>query len=397
VIATRDVAVLDLTTRKHKVLVRGVAGWYAPPGYLVFVRANGELAAAPFDQDKLALTGNPVSLATGVSVGAFGAVDLALGDDGTLVYVAGGNTSDAAEIVWADRNGVMKPVQPNWRANFTSVSLSPDGKQLAVGIALMSGEEDIWIKQLDTGPLSRLTFGGVRSRNAVWIDKGTRVAFVSEAKAPFTIAAKRSDGNGPVETIVHEARSVAEAIQSRDGQWILYRTSSSDVGHGDILGKRAGDSVSVPLVATPMDERHPALSPDGHWLAYRSMENGVAQVFVRPFPNVDAGKWQVSNNGGSDPVWSHSGKELFFINGANQLVSAAIVTAPSFSARSQTVLFTLPASVRPNPSQQLFDVSPDDKRFVMIRAVSDSAGGAPREHLIVVRNWFEELKARVPR
>src|SRR5581483_2310763 len=183
--------------------------------------------------------------------------------------------------------------------------------------------------------------------------------------------------------------AATEVVQSRDGKWIVYRTSSSDPGRGDILAKRTGDSVIVPLVATPADERHPALSPDGRWLAYRSMESGSPQVYVRPFPNVDAGKWQVSLDGGGDPVWSHSGKKLFYINSKNEMVSAAVVTQPSFSARAQTVLFALPSGVRDNPSRPLFDVSPDDRRFIMVRALSDGGNGAPKDHLIVVSNWFE--------
>jgi serine/threonine-protein kinase len=366
------------------------------PGYLVFVRANGELAAAPFDQDKLALTGDPVSLGT-ISVGPYGVVDLAVSKEGTLAYVASGTTDETNEIIWVGRDGIATPVQPNWRANFTSLALSPDGSRLAVGIALPSGEEDVWIKQLDTGPLSRLTFGGSRSRSGAWFADGSKVMYVSEAKTPFGVDAKRADGNGPAETVVHESRSVAEVIQSHDGQWIVYRTSSSDSGRADIVGKRMGDSVLVPLVATPADERHPALSPNGHWLAYRSTEGTKAQVFVRPFPNVNGGKWQVSTEGGGDPVWSHSGKELFYINGANEMVAATIVEQPSFSAQAQTVLFRLPAAVRSNPSRPLFDVSRDDRRFIMIRSGGVDTAGTSHERLILVTNWSEELKAKVPR
>jgi hypothetical protein len=134
-------------------------------------------------------------------------------------------------------------------------------------------------------------------------------------------------------------------------------------------------------------------------LAYRSTENGPAQVYVRPFPNVNGGKWQVSTEGGGDPVWSHSGKELFYINRANEMVAATIVEQPSFSAQAQTTLFKLPLAVRSNPSRPLFDVSRDDRRFIMIRSGGqDTTGGsASHERLILVTNWSEELRAKVPR
>lgn len=125
----------------------------------------------------------------------------------------------------------------------------------------------------------------------------------------------------------------------------------------------------------------------------------MAQVYVRPFPTVDEGKWQVSTNGGSDPVWSHSGKELFYLNGANEMVSATIPTPPTFAALTQRVLFALPADIRNIPSRPLYDVSPDDRRFIMTRSVvgdgSRPLGQAPRQHLIVVSNFFEELRTKV--
>jgi len=389
--------VLDLKTLKHRILVRGVAARYAAPGYLVFIRADGSLAAAAFDQDKLTLTGDPIPIATGLGVGPFGVVDFALGADGTLAYLTGGASADASEVVWVSREGKASPVHAGWRADFTTVSLSPDGTRLAVGIAAPSGEEDIWVKQLDSGPLSRLTFGGPRSRSPTWTPDSRRVVFVSDAKVPFSLVSKRADGNGSVEPVAHEVRSIAEGVFSRDGRFVLYRTSSSDSGNGDILAMRVSDSTTLPLVTTRWGERHPALSPDGRWVSYTSVESGTAQVYVRPFPNTDEGKWQVSTNGGSDPVWAHSGTELFYVNAANEMIAAAIVTQPTFSAQSQRTLFALPPDVRQNPSRPLYDVSPDDRRFIMAREAGADGGHVSPPRLVVVSNFFEELKAKVPR
>jgi Tol biopolymer transport system component len=194
--------------------------------------------------------------------------------------------------------------------------------------------------------------------------------------------------------LAREPRSVAEGIVSRDGKWVLYRTSSSDAGRGDILAKRIGDSTIVPLLATGTDERHPALSPDGHWLAYRSLESGAAEVYVRPFPNVGDRRWQVSVNGGSDPIWAHSGRELFYVNAANEMVAVSVTTQPTLSIRDQRVLFSVPADIRLNPTKQFYDVSPDDQRFLMIRSPS-ARGRAGHTSLVMVDNWLEEVRARL--
>ena len=388
-----DVAVLDLKTGKHRVLVRGVLGRYAA-GFLVFVRADGVLAAARFDQEKLMLTGPEVPITSGVGTGSFGETDLAIGRDGTLAYVAGESTGSPADIIWVSRDGTVRPVDPTWRANFDGVSLSPDGTRLAVSVGIGLGE-DVWVKQLDAGPRTKLTFGKARNHRPVWYPDGNNVAFLSEDNTPFSIVAKRADGNGETEVVAREARNIAAGIISPDGKWVIYRTSSSESGAGDILAKRIGDSLATPLLSTPADERHPALSPNGRWLAYRSDETGKNEVYVRPFPNVGDGKWAVSTAGGSDPVWAHSGRELFYINDANALVAATVVTQPTFSARAQRVLFTLPVGTRPNASSQRYDVTRDDQRFVMIRPVESEFGQEQRARLILVTNFFEELKAKV--
>jgi serine/threonine-protein kinase len=392
--ALRDIAVLDLATLKHTILFRGVLARYAPPGYLVFVRADGTLAAAPFDQDKLAVTGPAIPLATGVAVPAFGVADLTLGADGTLVYVPGESVDAVAEVVWMTRDGVAKPVDAAWHANVQNIALSPDGSRLAVSIAGASGQEDIWIKQLGSGQLSRLTLGESRARGPVWLPDGNSVAYVSEEKAPFSLAAKAADGTGAVRVLASESRSIAEGAVSHDGQWVLYRTSSSDSGRGDIVAKRIGDSTTIPLLATGTDERHPTLSPDGRWLAYRSLESGAPEVYVRPFPNVADHKWQVSVNGGSDPHWAHSGKELFYIDAANHMVAVSVATQPTFAIRDQRVLFPVPPDVRLNATKQFYDVSSDDQRFLMIRSLT-SSGRSGHTALVVVENWLEEVRARV--
>jgi serine/threonine-protein kinase len=386
-ISLYDIAVLELGSGRHRILAKGVAARYVA-GYLLIVHANGALTAAPFDQDTRQLTGPEIPIATDVRVGPFGGVEVATTNDG-IAYVSGRGEGSEATLVWATRDGKFTPVDSQWRANFDHVSLSPDGKQIAVSIG-EGASEDVWIKQVDGGK-TKLTFGGIRQYRARWWPDGKRVVFISEAKSGFGLVAKRADGVGPTDPVAALDRNIAEGLISPDGNWVVMRTSSALAGHGDILARRVGDSVAIPLVATPVDERHPAISPDGKWLAYRSEETGKGEVYVRPFPNVNDGKWLVSLDGGSDPVWSHSGHELFYINSARELLSASVITQPAFSVRERKKLFTLPAGVRPSASSSRFDVAPGDQRFLMMQDVADASG---HEQLILVTNLLEELKRK---
>ena len=151
------------------------------------------------------------------------------------------------------------------------------------------------------------------------------------------------------------------------------------------------DSAVVPLEVTEFQERAFSLSPDGRWLAFVSDRSGPNEVFVRPFPEAGANLRQVSTNGGREPVWAHSGRELFYVNSANELVAVQVSTDPVFALGQQEVLFSVAAYMR-NPAYALYDVSPDDRRFVMLR-IGGRENTAASE-LILVENWFEELRER---
>ena len=212
----------------------------------------------------------------------------------------------------------------------------------------------------------------------------------------------RADGIGPAVTLDMEPRPISTGLVSPDGQWQMIRTDATELGNGDILVRRTGDSVLIPLVATSAEERHPTLSPDGRWLAYRLSENQSTEIWVRPFPNVEEGRWQVSAAGGSEPVWAPNGRELFYINNANELVSATVQTDPVFAVLDREILFRLPDGIRRSISVTTYDVSRDGSRFLMIRSAGGSAAESQARNiegvvtrLILVENWFDELEARV--
>jgi serine/threonine-protein kinase len=200
---------------------------------------------------------------------------------------------------------------------------------------------------------------------------------------------RRADGTGTAETLVHSPFAFAQVLETRDGQWLLARRSFFEAGAGDIFGIRKGDSTVVPLVMGPASELEPAVSPDGRWLAYASNESGTPEVYVRPFPDAGSARWQVSTAGGRDPVWSHSGKELFYRSAKDQLMTVAVRPGATFAVEQPKALFSTAAyvAIAPVPS---FDVSPDDRRFLLLRETAANE----RNELIVVQNWTQELKNR---
>jgi len=161
------------------------------------------------------------------------------------------------------------------------------------------------------------------------------------------------------------------------------------------------DSVAQPLLVEEYDEQEPALSPDGRWLAYISNETGAFEVFVRPFPNVNTGKWTVSTDGGTMPVWAHSGRELFFVDGNRGLIAAEFdsefdVGSSGSPVGEKETLFTLPLGYSVSTVNTVFGVAPGDQRFLMARIYRDETQERPDSPFVLVNNFFEELKERVP-
>ncbi|MGE5231721.1 MAG: hypothetical protein ACM3NS_08255, partial [Deltaproteobacteria bacterium] len=374
-------------------LVRGVYALYAPTGHLLVVTADGKLVATPFDAKTLQLTGPPVALieGIGVRVGGFN-VDVALSRTGTLAYTTGG-TLGSRRAVWVTREGGVAPVDPAWdpQGVIASADLSPDGKAMAVDLS-REGRRDIWVKQLPDGPFSRITFGDTSSVRPAWSADGREVFYVADRTGSGVgpVYAHRADGTGTARLVVANAKSdFGQVRQSRDGRWLLLRTAPIGAGSTDIVGLRAGDTTLVSLVAAPANELFPALSRDGRWLAYTSNESGQPEVYVRPFPETATAKWQVSTAGGSEPVWANDGRELLYLNGKGEMVSAEIQAGATFVVGKQHVLFSATQFSRSGvvPS---FSLSPDDKRFLMVR----EGDATQQSELVVAENWMEELKGQ---
>ena len=386
-VADYQIMVQPLPRGEPHLLLRGIYARYSPTGHLVVVSSDGKLLLVPFDLGKLALTGPPVALYEGLSSDPFtGAV--ALSDAGTLIYQTVSRAS-SREMVWVTRDGLATPVDSTWKPDGTisSPALSPDGRAIALELQ-QGGKIDIWVKELPAGPFSRLTFGDTIHVRPSWSADGSKVLYLGD-RGDGTGAAqmRRADGVGEATALVPNNHGFGQVLQSPDGQWLVLRSDS--LGAGDIVGVRMGDTTLVPLVRSPANEGVPALSPDGKWLAYSSNESGALEVYVRPFPNVSSARWQVSTAGGLYPLWSHDGKEIFFRNKNNFLVSSTVQTSPTFRTDAQRVLFAVKPFAFTGQAPP-YAVAPDNKRFLMMREVAAGDAGM----LIVTEHWFDELKAR---
>jgi serine/threonine-protein kinase len=392
---TMGVQVLDLRTGQRRVLLDDVVtASYLPTGQLLYVRRDGAALVAPFDLDRLEITGAAVPVLESVFV-TIGTAQLAWSPAGTLAYLRGTGIAAEREFVRVARDGAPVPIDTAWHGAYNSFALAPDGRRLAVGTGLASGALGVWIKQLDRGPFTRLTFGG-QDRRPAWSPDGRIVAFVRDSGNYSAVFARPADGSGADRLLARLDRAIQEITWSPDGRWVVVRTDNGAAGAGDLVGVRtSGDTTPVLLVASEFTELHPAISPDGRWLAYASNESGANEVYVRPFPATSGGRWQVSNGGGAQPRWSPDGRELFFTSADFSLVAAQVRTAPAFEVTELRPLFAV-SGFTFDAFHQSFDVLPGGRGFVFLRERrSGQASSAPA--IVYAENWFADLRGRLGR
>jgi Tol biopolymer transport system component len=376
---------------------------YAPSGHLVYAQ-GGNLMAVPFDPLRLTATGAAVPVVEGVLQSPLsGGAQYSLSATGSLVYVPGGVQGAQLRLVWVSRNGAEQPVAAPARA-YLNPRISPDGRRVAVTIT--EQESQTWLYDLSRETLTRLTFEGNANTYPVWTPDGKRIAFSSNKDGPFDIYWQLADGNGGLERLTRSESPPVPNSWSPDGRLLAYIQSNPTTGW-DIwvlsLGDNSTGSAQVPLsgsgqvgkeqpfIQTPFTESAPRFSPDGRWMAYISDESGHREIYVQPYPG-PGGKWQISTDGGMEPVWNPNGRELFYRSGG-RMMAVEITTQPGFAAGKPRVLFE--GQYQPTPvTFPNYDVSPDGQRFLMLKP-SELGQGAPTQ-INVVLNWFEELKQKVP-
>ncbi|MGZ3333608.1 MAG: BTAD domain-containing putative transcriptional regulator [Gemmatimonadaceae bacterium] len=388
------IAVADIPSGKHHpILPDAKYARYAKPGYLLYVTTNKVLMAVAFDQNSMTPAGEPFALAEGMRLGLLGSADLAVDTTGTLIYATGAGEGKW-ELVWVTRDGREQAVDPGWAAFYLGTpTLSPDGKSVAeVRMDDAETPSNIWIKRLGRGRSHKLTVGTKDNGMPAWTPDGKSVTFISTNRATGAtdLSTQRADGSAQAVTLFHGKSKLYNPRWSPDEKWLLFTTDTTSRGAGDIFAIRPGiDTVPVPVVATRFTEISPAVSPNGRWLAYVSNETGKDEIYVVPFPKPGTAKWAISTGGGTEPVWSHRGSELFYRDTSGNLVAAELKTSPTFSLVGTTVLFPAAgfSSLRTNAQ---YAVAPDDRRFLMVRPLKTTSP----DKLIFVQNWIEELKTR---
>jgi Tol biopolymer transport system component/tRNA A-37 threonylcarbamoyl transferase component Bud32 len=382
------VAVQSVGTGERRNLVQGgMSPRYTPSGHLVYAQ-GGSLMAVPFDPQRLAVTGTAVPVVESVLESPVsGDAQYSFSATGSLVYVVGGVQSAQSKLVWVSRSGAEQPLAAPTHT-YMAPRLSPDGRRVVVGIT--EQESQTWLYDLSRETLTRFTFEGNYNPVSVWTPDGKRIAFESNKEGPPNLFWQLADGSGGLERLTTSEYVNAPMSWSPDGKLLAFIELNPSTGF-DIWVLRMGDRKAQLFLRTPFNETAPRFSPDGRWLAYISDESGRLEIYVQPYPG-PGGKWQISTEGGMEPVWNPNGRELFYRNG-NKMMAVDISTQSSFVAGKPRMLFEGPYVTPPVPISN-YDVSPDGQRFLMLKSIG-STEAAPTQ-INVVLNWFEELKRRVP-
>jgi len=382
---SNHIGLVDLRNGEVTDLTEGTYARYAAPGFLVIGMADGQLRVARFDPRKGRLTSTPVPVLQGVQRETTnGTIQFAVSATGTLVYA--GDAGDKDGFRWVSRTGAETAVDSAMRGIFPGLALSPDGRQIAVTQGI-GGETQVWIKQLNTGTFSRLSFDVTNADRPTWTPDGRQVAFLATRDGRRSAWIRRADGTGTAQPAVPGDTRLDEITFDPSMRYTVVRTEGTAQGTRHLLIVENGkDTVPRTLIESPFDHFAPALSPDGRWLAYVSDESGAFEVYVRPFPNVGDARYAISTGGGQEPLWRRDGKELFYRTARGDMYAVPVTPGPVFSHGVPQPLFTN-GSLAPDSYHRAYDVSPDGNRFLMI-----NSGGRDVPTLQVVFNWRTELE-----
>jgi serine/threonine protein kinase len=387
-------ALLRLDTSERRILLQNAAdARYVPTGYLVFLR-QGTLMAVRFDLAKLDVVGQPLPLMENVMqafstnanfhtcAGQFG-----ISDSGLLIYATGGIVPDQKNsLVWVNQRGTEHPVTALQFA-FFGPRLSPDGQRIAY---VTTGQQrQVWVYDLGRGTNSRLTGGGMTD-NPIWTPDGKRILFPWLKSLVTNLFWQPYDGSSSMERLTTSDCHQRPGSWSSDGKTVAFVEVQSDATFDiALLDTRSGRV--TPFLNSQYSEMYPEFSPDGRWMAYTSDESNRQEVYVRPFPGPGM-KQQVSSEGGVEPLWTRNGKQLFY-RWQDQVWVVDVRTDDGFATSKPRLLFEKSGYIHAAPIRG-YDLSLDGQRFLMVKL--EQRKPQPVTEMILVQNWFEELKRVVP-
>jgi Tol biopolymer transport system component len=389
-----QIAVVDLDSGTTRTLIAGGShARYASSGHIVY-GFSGTLRAVAFDIDTLTVRGTPVPVVERVVTKLSGAANFALSANGSLVYEAGDVVANAERnLVWVDRQGREEAVPGAERRAYVYPRISPDGSRVALDIR--DKRSDIWVWHFARRTLQPLTFDPGLNRGVVWTPNSQRLIFSGESEGVESLFWQEADGSGTPDRLTTTTAGQSQVPYSitPDGSQLLYGQPGSPPFDLHTL-QLDGERKQTPLLNAAHNEHNAEVSPNGRWLAYQSDESGANEVYVRRFPSLDS-RSQVSSGGGTRPAWARNGRELFFLKTDGTMVSVPVESSDGASlvTGAPTPLFT--GEYYFVQAGRTYDVSPDGKRFLMIKSAPSGTPSAALQ-LVVVLNWVEELKRLVP-
>ena len=408
-----QVAALDLQTGNYKVLLSGGSSpEYVAPGYIVYAAA-GALRAVRFDVARAELIGDPVPVVDQIAMPGVGIAQYSVARNGDLVYIPGSaNVAGTGRtLVWVDRTGKEAPVAGIRPRAYQYPRLSRDNSRVALTLA--DQEQDIHVFHFERQTLTQVTFGPAADIQATWLPDDERILFSSTRSGLANLFVQRADGAGQMQRITDSSEPQLTTTVSSDGTNVVLLEQHAGTGNDLALlripagaqnasASATGGSVpaelklkSEPFIATNYTEAHPELSPDGRYLAYLSNDTGVQQVYVVPFPDRN-GRWLISQDGGTRPVWNRNGKELIYASPNGAIMAVPILqTSPTFVAGNPVKLFDWPTIAIPGLART-YDISADGRRFLMIKEPGGEGRDSPPPTISVVLNWLSELKEKLP-
>jgi serine/threonine protein kinase/Tol biopolymer transport system component len=402
------IAALALDTRRLQTIVSG-ARWphYVPTGHLLYAHAPSrnspeKWALVAFDPNRLKVSGPPVSVLDDLRVGGYQPAWVTPSARGILAYIAAPEIRPVGEraLGWLERDGKKRALGLSRKETLVmSVALSPDGHRVAAAVG-QDEASDIWVGDLDTLIWTRLTFKG-RNIAPVWSPDGRRIAFAAKREGEaFDILLMASDGSSEPEVLVKPGALRARPTSfTPDGRSVVYCQESPGAVDSALGGQRVdlyvvsvqGERAVRPLLPSPFSISYGAISPDGQWVAYVSLESGERRVYVRAITG-EGRKWAISPGNGAGPAWSPTGRELFYQN-YDSLMVVPVVTSGTFTAGPPRKLLDVPFDVQYD-SGRPYDLDPTGQRFLVLLAEGASARPGPLR-LSVIPDWLDEVKARL--
>lgn len=376
------IGIASLTTGETRYLdIVGAPVGYAD-GWLIYATQGDAFFAVPFDVRRARTTGSPVRLSDHVPVIGNGLARASLSSSGSLVYARGSSTS---ELVIADLQGKPQTVLSTPKG-YSFPRFSPNGKRIAVTIAA-GGSADVWIYDIASNTLSRVTHEGSRNDRAEWTPDGKRLIYSSVGRKEMTaLWIQNADLSGDAQLLEgRKGDQILEGIISSDNQTLVFRSTSPEHPHDIWYRRLIGDTTRHPFATGPSTEYAPRLSPNGKWLAYGSNRDGTSQVYVEPFPPTGA-HYPVTDQGGVAPLWAPDGSRIYYAN-AGRIFAAAVQLTPTFAVLSREVVFAAPGYNLASPVHAPWDIAPDGKHLLLLRPLQANNG------LVVVHDWRSELRA----